>query len=78
MWQSSFQDFTGGDVDYRIVPSPNDEGIMAPPGNNYAKNKTCSPLKSNASTYKQNKYIYHKLNKFNPSRHQARHLNRIA
>ncbi|KAI8042460.1 hypothetical protein M5D96_003773 [Drosophila gunungcola] len=24
------KDFTGGDVDYRIVPNPNDEGIMAP------------------------------------------------
>ncbi|EDW90292.1 regulation of nuclear pre-mRNA domain-containing protein 2 isoform X1 [Drosophila yakuba] len=48
--KSSFQDFPGGDVDYRIVPNPNDEGIMAPPGNNYAKNKTCSPLKSNASS----------------------------
>nr|XP_036675431.1 regulation of nuclear pre-mRNA domain-containing protein 2 isoform X1 [Drosophila suzukii] len=47
---SPFQDFTGGDVDYRIVPNPNDEGIMAPPGNNYAKSKTSSPLKSNASS----------------------------
>jgi len=53
---SPFQDFTGGDVDYRIVPNPNDEGIMAPPGNNYAKSKTSSPLKSNAST-SEYKYI---------------------
>ncbi|XP_070074079.1 regulation of nuclear pre-mRNA domain-containing protein 2 isoform X2 [Drosophila takahashii] len=44
------KDFAGGDVDYRIVPNPSDEGIMAPPGNNYAKNKTSSPLKSNASS----------------------------
>ncbi|XP_016964265.1 atrophin-1 isoform X2 [Drosophila biarmipes] len=44
------KEFSGGDVDYRIVPNPNDEGIMAPPGNNYAKSKTSSPLKSNASS----------------------------
>ncbi|BFF96308.1 uncharacterized protein DMAD_13535 [Drosophila madeirensis] len=40
----------GGDVDYRIVPGSTDEGIMAPPGNNYAKTKTSSPHKSNASS----------------------------
>lgn len=47
------QDFAGGDVDYRIVPNPNDDSsIMAPPGNgSYAKGKTSSPLKSNASTF---------------------------
>ncbi|XP_017067906.1 uncharacterized protein LOC108105705 isoform X2 [Drosophila eugracilis] len=44
------KDFSGGDVDYRIVPNPNDDGIMAPPGNTYAKSKTSSPLKSNASS----------------------------
>ncbi|XP_033248981.1 uncharacterized protein LOC108163359 isoform X2 [Drosophila miranda] len=40
----------GGDVDYRIVPGSADEGFMAPPGNSYAKTKTSSPHKSNASS----------------------------
>ncbi|KAH8262332.1 hypothetical protein KR038_005806 [Drosophila bunnanda] len=46
------KDFAGGDMDYRIVPNPNDDGsLMAPPGNgSYAKSKTSSPLKSNASS----------------------------
>ncbi|KAH8412829.1 hypothetical protein KR009_006054 [Drosophila setifemur] len=44
------KEFVGGDVDYRIVPHPNEDGIMAPPSNSYAKTKTSSPLKSNASS----------------------------
>ncbi|KAH8324576.1 hypothetical protein KR074_011877 [Drosophila pseudoananassae] len=44
------KEFTGGDVDYRIVPHPSDDGMMAPPGNSYAKTKVSSPHKSNASS----------------------------
>ncbi|KPU73081.1 uncharacterized protein Dana_GF15060, isoform B [Drosophila ananassae] len=47
---SVFDEFSGGDVDYRIVPHPSEDGMMAPPGNSYAKTKVSSPHKSNASS----------------------------